>query len=193
MKNIWVSLIGAASLGLAACGRTESHPGASRPAPKRISRTEEAPLRSTGTGVHVNGRELNSDEVRAFRQILPGLFPGRWRMEENGDFGPEGKRPVLNLVALLHYRAAAQARARMQAQEVSQAQAAAMMRQRNLALQQMYASQGWGWNPGAAGNWAQGNTSGALSTYDRTGTGVYGDSNGLVGVMTGGGSWYPGQ
>jgi hypothetical protein len=56
--------------------------------------------------------------------------------------------------------------------------------------QRRMAAAGFG---GGSASPSQGSRRSILSTYDRTGTAVYGDSGGVVGVITENGSWYPGQ
>jgi len=49
------------------------------------------------TGIFVNGRELHRDDVRALIALYGQAWPGRWWVNGQGDFGPEGGAPIGNL------------------------------------------------------------------------------------------------
>lgn len=55
-----------------------------------------------GTDVFVNGRELHPLDVSALQQILGQIFPGRYWLDAQGNFGYEGGPALGNLIFLVH-------------------------------------------------------------------------------------------
>jgi len=60
----------------------------------------------TVTGVFVNGRELHPIDVAGLQQLLGSVWPGRWWVDAQGNYGLEGGPPLGNLVALAQARRA---------------------------------------------------------------------------------------
>ena len=56
------------------------------------------------TGVFVNGRELHPLDVVMMQQLVGQVWPGRWWVDAQGNFGLEGGPPVGNLVVLARSR-----------------------------------------------------------------------------------------
>lgn len=56
------------------------------------------------TGVFVNGRELHPLDVAMMQQLVGQVWPGRWWVDAQGNFGLEGGPPVGNLVMLARSR-----------------------------------------------------------------------------------------
>jgi hypothetical protein len=56
------------------------------------------------TGVFVNGRELHPLDVAMMQQLVGQVWPGRWWVDAQGNFGLEGGPPVGNLVVLARSR-----------------------------------------------------------------------------------------
>ncbi len=52
------------------------------------------------TGVFVNGRELHMQDVRALRQIVGAVNPGRYWLDPYGNVGYEGGPAFLNLAVM---------------------------------------------------------------------------------------------
>ena len=52
------------------------------------------------TGVFVNGRELHPVDVMGLQQLIGQVWPGRWWVDAQGNYGLEGGPPVGNLWAL---------------------------------------------------------------------------------------------
>jgi hypothetical protein len=148
--------------------------------------------RSADWGVYVNGERLDPATLQALRGLIPTLPPGRYWLTDRGDFGREGQPAALNLVVLVRARLEIEHRARLQEHAYLRMQAAAAWQARQAWLQQMVANQGASqarsWNSAAAGTRRS-----PLSAYDRTGTSVYSDRAGVVGVLVPGATWYPGQ
>jgi hypothetical protein len=59
------------------------------------------------TGVFVNGRELHPLDVAGLRGILGAVYPGRWWVDAQGNYGTEGGPPLGNLVAIAKARRSA--------------------------------------------------------------------------------------
>lgn len=58
------------------------------------------------TGVFVNGRELHPIDVAGLQQLLGSVWPGRWWVDAQGNYGLEGGPPLGNLVAIAQARRA---------------------------------------------------------------------------------------
>ncbi len=58
----------------------------------------------TLTGVFVNGRELHPLDVLGLQQLIGQVWPGRWWVDAQGNYGLEGGPPVGNLVLLARAR-----------------------------------------------------------------------------------------
>ena len=56
------------------------------------------------TAVFVNGRELHPMDVMMMQQLVGQVWPGRWWVDAQGNFGLEGGPPVGNLVVLAQSR-----------------------------------------------------------------------------------------
>ena len=56
--------------------------------------------RGTLTGVFVNGRELHPIDVMGLQQLIGQVWPGRWWVDGQGNYGLEGGPPLGNLVLL---------------------------------------------------------------------------------------------
>jgi len=54
----------------------------------------------TLTGVFVNGRELHPLDVLGLQQLIGQVWPGRWWVDAQGNYGLEGGPPLGNLVVL---------------------------------------------------------------------------------------------
>jgi hypothetical protein len=54
----------------------------------------------TLTAVFVNGRELHPLDVLGLQQLIGQVFPGRWWVDAQGNYGLEGGPPLGNLIAL---------------------------------------------------------------------------------------------
>jgi hypothetical protein len=52
------------------------------------------------TGVFVNGRELPGDDLAALEALVGAVPPGRYFLDGDGNAGPEGGAPVVNLWSL---------------------------------------------------------------------------------------------
>jgi hypothetical protein len=61
----------------------------------------------TLTAVFINGRELHPVDVMGLREILGTVLPGRWWVDSQGTYGPEGGPPLGNLVYIAQQRRAA--------------------------------------------------------------------------------------
>jgi hypothetical protein len=57
-----------------------------------------------GTGVFVNGRELHAVDVQRLNGLVGNVIPGRWWVDAQGNFGPEGWPMVGNLFMLARAR-----------------------------------------------------------------------------------------
>jgi hypothetical protein len=58
----------------------------------------------TLTGVFVNGRELHPLDVLGLQQLIGQVWPGRWWVDAQGNYGLEGGPPLGNLVLLARAR-----------------------------------------------------------------------------------------
>lgn len=58
----------------------------------------------TLTGVFVNGRELHPVDVRGLQELLGAVYPGRWWVDAQGNYGLEGGPPAGNLLAIARAR-----------------------------------------------------------------------------------------
>jgi hypothetical protein len=58
------------------------------------------------TGVFINGRELHPLDVAGLQQLVGAVWPGRWWVDAQGNYGLEGGPPLGNLVALAQARRA---------------------------------------------------------------------------------------
>jgi hypothetical protein len=56
------------------------------------------------TGVFVNGRELHAVDVQRLNGLVGNVIPGRWWVDAQGNFGPEGWPMVGNLFMLARAR-----------------------------------------------------------------------------------------
>ena len=56
------------------------------------------------TAVFINGRELHPVDVAMMQQLVGQVWPGRWWVDGQGNFGLEGGPPMGNLVALARSR-----------------------------------------------------------------------------------------
>lgn len=54
----------------------------------------------TLTGVFVNGRELHPIDVMGLQQLIGQVWPGRWWVDAQGNYGLEGGPPLGNLMLL---------------------------------------------------------------------------------------------
>jgi len=54
----------------------------------------------TLTGVFVNGRELHPVDVLGLQQLIGQVWPGRWWVDAQGNYGLEGGPPLGNLMLL---------------------------------------------------------------------------------------------
>src|SRR5215475_1660113 len=54
----------------------------------------------TLTGVFVNGRELHPLDVSGLQQLIGQVWPGRWWVDAQGNYGVEGGPPLGNLIVL---------------------------------------------------------------------------------------------
>lgn len=54
----------------------------------------------TLTGVFVNGRELHPVDVFGLQQLIGQVWPGRWWVDAQGNYGLEGGPPLGNLMLL---------------------------------------------------------------------------------------------
>jgi hypothetical protein len=54
----------------------------------------------TLTGVFVNGRELHPVDVMGLQQLIGQVWPGRWWVDAQGNYGMEGGPPIGNLIML---------------------------------------------------------------------------------------------
>ncbi|HUM13782.1 MAG TPA: hypothetical protein VLT82_22735 [Myxococcaceae bacterium] len=54
----------------------------------------------TLTGVFINGRELHPLDVLGLQQLIGQVWPGRWWVDAQGNYGLEGGPPVGNLMVL---------------------------------------------------------------------------------------------
>src|SRR6516162_5085404 len=52
------------------------------------------------TAVFINGRELHPVDVAMMQQLVGQVWPGRWWVDGQGNFGLEGGPPMGNLVSL---------------------------------------------------------------------------------------------
>ena len=60
------------------------------------------------TGIFINGRELHPLDVQGLTSLFgQPPWPGRWWVDGQGNFGPEGQAAMGNLVALMRQREAA--------------------------------------------------------------------------------------
>jgi hypothetical protein len=57
------------------------------------------------TGVFVNGRQLHTQDVDVLRQMIGTVMPGRWWVDGQGNFGPEGFGMLGNLWLVAQQRA----------------------------------------------------------------------------------------
>lgn len=54
-----------------------------------------------GTGVYINGVELTAEQKTQLDELVGGPVPaGRYTVDAQGNAGPEGQAPVVNLYAL---------------------------------------------------------------------------------------------
>lgn len=81
-------------------GPTEGvlHAGLALPAPV------PADISVGGTGVWVNGRELHPQDVPRLEALIGRPVQGRYQVDAEGDFGPEGRPPTDNLLLLYMQR-----------------------------------------------------------------------------------------
>jgi len=56
------------------------------------------------TGVFINGRELHPVDVAGLQQLLGQVWPGRWWVDAQGNYGLEGGPPLGNLMVLAQSR-----------------------------------------------------------------------------------------
>lgn len=56
------------------------------------------------TGVFVNGRELHAIDVARLASLAGAVIPGRWWIDSQGNFGPEGWPMIGNVFALARSR-----------------------------------------------------------------------------------------
>lgn len=67
---------------------------------------------SYGTGVYINGQELSAqDKAQLDNLVGDTVPPGRYFVDANGNAGPEGGPPVVNLYALAQQRGGVSAQA----------------------------------------------------------------------------------
>jgi hypothetical protein len=59
------------------------------------------------TGVFINGRELHPADVAGLRQLVGQVWPGRWFVDAQGNYGPAGGPVWGNLVQLARARQSA--------------------------------------------------------------------------------------
>ena len=52
------------------------------------------------TGVFINGRELHPVDVMGLQRLIGQVWPGRWWVDAQGNYGPEGGPPLGNLMVL---------------------------------------------------------------------------------------------
>jgi hypothetical protein len=57
------------------------------------------------TGVFINGRQLHTQDVAVLQQLIGMVMPGRWWVDAQGNFGPEGFGMMGNLRLLAQQRA----------------------------------------------------------------------------------------
>jgi hypothetical protein len=59
------------------------------------------------TGVFINGRELHPIDVAGLQDLLGAVYPGRWWVDAQGNYGMEGGPPMGNLLVIAQARRAA--------------------------------------------------------------------------------------
>jgi hypothetical protein len=81
--------------------------------PPGLDLNGKAPASASGggqgtlTGVFVNGRELHPLDVRGLQELVGAVYPGRWWVDAQANYGLEGGPPMGNLLQLAQARRAA--------------------------------------------------------------------------------------
>jgi hypothetical protein len=93
---------------IAACVVPQTGTGTGPQAPQA---TYAAPA-SHGTGVYINGQELSAQDKAQLDTLIGEVVPpGRYTVDAEGNAGPEGQPPVVNLYVLAQQREQGEQRA----------------------------------------------------------------------------------